>query len=701
MKGSKLDKQDVSQAIEPANRNVLLVLLALAIFTAIAYWPVTRHEFVSYDDPRYVTSNEIVQKGFGPDSISYAFQSDDGGNWHPLTWFSLMLDAELFGLDPSGYHVSNVVYHILTTLLLFIMLHSWTGALWRSAFVAGAFALHPLHVESVAWVAERKDTLSALMWVATCIVYGWYARRPRLDTYLLLLVVFALGLMSKPMLVTLPFVLLLLDFWPLDRVKLERGSTALRANLRLLWEKIPLFALVVLASYITIIMQRRSGAVMSTSMVNMGERASNALLSYMSYLGKMIWPTDLAVFYPYPSSFALVKVIGAIVFLLTVSVYSVLRLRRRPYLAVGWFWFLGTLVPVIGLVQVGAQAMADRYTYIPLIGIFVVVAWGVVDLLGNRVKNSQLVLSGSLILILCLVGTRMQLRHWANDEALYGHAIEVTTGNFMMHHNLGKILEGKGRTDEAIKNYRAAVEINGWRPSQLNLGVLLSGQGNESEAIKGYRRALRSRPNDASIHNNLANSLAATGAVDEAIVHFREAVRIRPSYFQAQSNFALALVRAGRPDEAITAARAALRVKPRFAQAHNALGIALAAKGHPREAIASYREAIRLLPGWPPAMRRLAWLFATYPDGAIRDGAEAVRLASKASARTGNKNARMLDTLAAAQAENGNFKGALIVAEQALAAARSAGDDSFADEIETRLALYRDGVPFRDTIGTG
>jgi tetratricopeptide (TPR) repeat protein len=675
---------------------VVLALL-LAAVTAIAYWPVTGHEFVGYDDPRYVTRNENVQRGFGPGSVEYAFQSDDGGNWHPLTWFSHMLDVELFGIEPSGHHASNASYHILATILLFLVLHSWTGAVWRSAFVAAAFALHPLHVESVAWVAERKDTLSAVMWMVSLAAYGWYARRPRLDRYLLLLVTFGLGLMSKPMLVTLPLVLLLLDLWPLKRISLERGGAALRKNLRLLLEKLPLLAISALASFVAVTMQKRQGAVMATAMIDLGERINNALLTYVSYLGKTLWPTNMAVFYPYPASFPLIKVLAAGLFLLGISVYSLVALRRRPYLAVGWFWFLGTLVPVIGLVQVGAQSMADRYTYIPLIGIFIVVAWGVVELLGTRVRAYWLITCCTVVLALWLVGTRTQLRHWENSEVLFKHAIAVTTGNFMMHHNLGVVLQDQGRVDEAIDNYREAVRINGWTPSRLNLGVLLSRKGEHSEAIVAYRRALEVNPNNSLMHNNLANALVATGEIEEALDHFRAAVRLNPRYYQAQSNLALNLVRVGRADEAIAAARAALRVNPRFGQAHNTLGMALAQKGRPLEAIASYREALRLIPDWPPAMRRLAWLYATYPEDEIRSGAEAVRLASRASKRTGNKDALMLDTLAAAHAENGDFNQAVAGAERALAAAQAAKDGPRADDIAARLELYRLGQPYRDS----
>jgi tetratricopeptide (TPR) repeat protein len=684
-------------ALEGSSRlKTALIAIGLLVLTVIAYWPVTGHEFIGYDDPRYVTRNESVKAGFGPGSVEYAFQSDDGGNWHPLTWFSLMLDVELFGLDPAGHHASNVVYHIIATVVLFFVLNSWTGAVWRSAFVAGAFALHPLHVESVAWIAERKDTLSAVFWVLCMAAYGWYAVAPRLDRYLLVMIVFALGLMSKPMLVTLPLVLLLLDVWPLGRLQLVADKASIKTGLWLALEKLPLLALSAVASFIAMEMQGRKGALVSSAVMGFGDRISNALLSYIKYLGKTFWPTDLAVFYPHPDSIPALTIIAAAACLLFVSAAAVLTLRTRPYFAVGWFWYLGTLVPVIGLVQVGAQSMADRYTYIPLIGIFIVIAWACGDLLGRIGRPRLLIAAGVVVLCVWLAGTRLQLRHWQNEESLYRHAIAVTSKNFMMHHNLGVVLQDRGELDEALYHYREATEINGWGPSQQNLGTLLARKGKHDEAIEVYTNALRSQPGNSMIHNNLANSLVEVGEIEKAIEHFRTAIKLRPRNYHAQSNLALNLVRAGRPDEAILAAQAALRTNPRFAQAHNALAIALVNSGRPREAIESYRNALKFIPNWPPAMRRLAWLYATYPDDEVRSGRQAVNLARTASSRTGNRNASMLDTLAAAYAEAGNFDEAIATAERAIGAAESSGQQDLAAEIGARREMYMQNMPYRD-----
>jgi len=672
--------------------------LVLALATAIAYWPVGEHDFVGYDDGRYVTQNKQVQKGFAQGSLTYAFTTGDGGNWHPLTWFSHMLDVELFGMSSAGHHASNVTYHALATLLLFLVLNSWTGAPGRCAFVAGAFALHPMHVESVAWAAERKDTLSAVMWMATMAAYGWYARRPKVTRYLALIATYALGLMSKAMLVTLPFVLLLLDYWPLQRLQPEQGKSMTRIVVKLVAEKIPMLGLAAAASWATIIMQESKRAIEHTSIEGYVERVSNALLAYAGYLGKMIWPADMAVFYPYPYHFPISKVLASLAFLVAISALAVFQLRKRPYLAVGWFWFLGTLVPVIGIVQVGAQAMADRYSYIPFIGLFIMIAWGAVELYGNRERATWLIAGGVALLSIWLIGTRIQLHHWQDSESLFRRAISVTENNYMMHHNLGVVLRNDGRIEEAIRHFQEAVRINGWMPSRRNLNALLPDRGQLSQAVTNYRLALQTNPNDSSTHNNLANALSDKGELEEALVHYREAVRLSPNNHIFQSNYALNLVRAGQLDPAITAAREAIRINPTYAQAHNALAIALAQKGRPAEAIAAYREAMTHIPEWPPAKRRLAWLYATYPDPAFRSGQEAVRLANEASQRTGNRDAEMLDTLAAAQAEVGNFEAAVATAGRALDSARAAKNPELAYAIEKRLALYRARQPYRDEI---
>ncbi len=687
----------------PRSQTVALALaVALVAATVTFYWPVHGLDFIGYDDPRYVTNNDAVKKGFAEGSVSYAFQGDDGGNWNPLTWFSHMLDVEIGGLDPAVHHVSQLVYHVLATVLLFLALRALTGAPGRSAFVAGAFALHPLHVESVAWIAERKDTLSGVLWMATLWAYAGYARSPNPGRYLLVAAVFALGLMAKPMVVTLPLVLLLLDVWPLRRVELPpRARADWRRLGRLVVEKVPLLLLSVAGSWITVIMQRRVGAVMSTSVTPIALRVQNAIVSYVTYLWKTLWPADLAVFYPYPDAFPASQVAAALVFLLGVTAAALYGLRRRPYLAVGWFWYLGTLVPVIGIVQVGSQAMADRYAYIPLVGIFIALAWGAVDLVGTRLRATGLAAAAVVVLLGWGVVTRAQLAHWKNDETLYSHALAVTEDNYLIHHNFGVSLATQKRYDEAIEHYREAVRINGFPSSRLNLGVLLSDRGDASAAIANYEEALRRNPRDTGARNNLANALSAEGRHEEALVHFEQVVRIQPNYFQAHSNYALALFKAGHYGEAVDEARAALRLRPNFAQAHNVLAASLAAQGRPQQAIASFQEALRLLPRWPPATRRLAWLYATYPDAAVRNGAEAVRLAEEANGRTGNKDAEMLDTLAAAYAEQGLFVEARNTAERARAAAENAGNQELAEEIRGRIELYGGGQPYRAAIAGG
>jgi protein O-mannosyl-transferase len=699
---------------------VLLVALALLAATVFAYWTVHENGFVGYDDPRYVADNKLVQRGLTGEGIGWAFRTGSGGNWHPLTWMTHMLDSELWGTWPGGHHVTNVVLHALSTLLLFGFLWRTTGAVGASGFVAGAFALHPLHVESVAWAAERKDTLSTLFWMTTLWAWWWYAARPGVLRYLLVGVSLALGLMSKAMLVTMPFVLLLLDYWPLDRLRAASParSTAPPARpgrkgrpappppappglrpvmLRLVGEKLPLLLLVVVASAIAVTMQRAAGAVQSTDTIPIDLRLRNAIISYVAYLGKTVWPTHLAVFYPYDRSLPVAEVLGALLLLIAVSVLAVREAGRRPWLPVGWFWYLGTLVPVIGLIQVGAQGLADRYTYVPLTGIFIIVAWTGAELTRGRTARVATGAAAVATLVVWAALSREQVRYWRNSVTLYEHAIAVTSGNYMMHYNLGKELQDLRRIDDAIPHYEAAARFNRqFAPPHNNLGVVYAERGRNAEAIEHYTEAIRIHPRDAEAHNNLGNVLSNAGRGAEAVEHFATATRLKPDYVAAYSNAALSLLRLGRDEEAATQARAALRLNPRFAQAHNMLGTALAKLGKPRDAIAAYREALRLSPGWPPAQRRLAWLLATYPDASVRDASEALRLVRDANQRTGDRDPEMLDTLAAAAAEAGRFDEAIGAAERALAAIGPAARPGLAAEITARLAGYRAGRPARD-----
>jgi tetratricopeptide (TPR) repeat protein len=472
-----------------------------------------------------------------------------------------MLDCQLYGLDPSGHHLTNLVFHIASTLLLFLVLERMTGALWKSGFVAALFALHPLRVESVAWVAERKDVLSTFFWMLTMWAYIRYVGRPKLHRYLLTLLFFALGLMSKPMVVTLPFVLLLLDYWPLGRFQFppsrmnpKSSSSKPKPNngqismvLHLIWEKSPFFLLCAASSILTVFAQQKAGAMVALEHYSSESRIANALVSYVLYIGKMIWPSHLSIFYPYQVMLPLWKVVGSGLLLISVSVLVIRFLRKLPYLAVGWFWYLGTLVPVIGLVQVGMQAMADRYTYVPLIGLFVMIVWSVPDILaGRRYRRVVFSISAGILLSILMIVTRLQVQHWQNSMTLFQHSLDVTVNNYLGHTNLGDALAHQGKVQEAITHFNEALRIFPNQPEvHYNLGVVLQRQGKIQEAIIHFAEAVRIKPDHAIAHNNLGVTLIMQGKVQEAIPHFAKAVQAKPDYAEAHINLAFGYLTIG------------------------------------------------------------------------------------------------------------------------------------------------------------
>ena len=603
-------------------RRQFLICSILILITVIVFWQVGRHEFVNYDDDVYVTDNPQVKAGLTYKSVIWAFTTTHGANWHPLTWLSHMLDYQLYGSNPRGHHFSSLLLHLVNTLLLFFVLKRMTGALWQSGFVAALFAFHPLHVESVAWVAERKDVLSTLFWLLTMWTYVLYVERPGSKRYVLTFCIFALGLMAKPMLVTLPFVLLLMDYWPLsrfepDRVDAERKPPIQlptsfmksdRIVLRLISEKFPLFVLAAVSSIVTLIVQQRGGAVESADILSVKLRIANALVSYVNYIGKMIWPQGLAVFYPHPeASLPMWQVVGAGLLLVGISIAVVRLARTYPYLPVGWLWYLGTLVPVIGLVQVGIQAMADRYTYVPLIGLFIIIAWGVPYLAKNWNSKKILLTTATGILFLALMmSSWTQLQHWKNNVTLFEHAINVTTNNYLAHDNLGNVLAQQGKIDEAINHYDTALRIkSNSANTHNNLAVALLGLGRIDEAIAHYRMALQYQSNSPEIHNNLGVSLARRGQIDEAIAHYFIALRLKADYEEAYNNLGNALARQGKLDEAAAQFSRALEIRPNYPDAHNNLGVALARQGRLDAAIVHFKEALQLKPDYTQAHNNL------------------------------------------------------------------------------------------------
>ncbi|HZT81840.1 MAG TPA: tetratricopeptide repeat protein [Gemmataceae bacterium] len=641
----------------PQRRTVLLIGLGLALLTAAAFGRSVGHDFSNYDDGDYVFENAHVQHGLNAADLAWAFTSTHAANWHPLTWLSLQLDNQLFGMRPGGYHLTNVLLHVANVVLLFLALLRLTGAAWRSAMAAALFAVHPLHVESVAWISERKDVLSTLFWMLTLLAYAGYAERPGVGRYLLVLLPFALGLMAKPMLVTLPCVLLLLDWWPLRRLQAPSPPTPLlpgggegpggeglspRALAWGLLEKLPLFALTALSCGITVVAQR--GAMVPGAALPFRFRVYNAALAYVGYLGKTLWPTDLACFYPYPRAWHTLPVLAAGLLLLAVTAGAVLLARRRPYLLTGWLWYLGTLVPVVGLVQVGVQAMADRYTYVPLIGIFLAVVWLAADLTAAwRVRRWLLPAVSAAVLAALAVRTWGQVGYWYNGETLWAHALAVNPENPEAHVNVGSVcqrdgklaeaerhfraalgispayaeahcrlgivLEMQGRREEALRHYEAALQVNPAHPmAHQTLGMALEKQGKLDEAVAHYQAALRTKPGNALLHNNLGVVLGKQGKHAEAARHFRAALAINPRYAAAHNNLGGMLVKQGLPAQAEPHFLAALEVEPRNAAAHFNLAVALEQQGKTEEAIRRYRTVLAINPhaaGAREALERL------------------------------------------------------------------------------------------------
>jgi protein O-mannosyl-transferase len=603
--------------------------LLLFVCTWAVYAPALRFDFVNYDDPEYVTNNPHVRAGLTPAGLVWAVHSVEASNWFPLTRLSHMLDCQLFGLLSGGHHFTNILLHVLAAMLLLGFLQRATRALWPSALVAALFALHPLHVESVAWIAERKDVLSACFWFLTLWAYTRYTQRPGAGRYLLTILPFCLGLMAKPMIVTLPFILLLLDGWPL-----RRTSQITRA--RLLLEKLPFFALAAGDAVITLLAQRASGALKTLEAVPAGLRAGNALVSYVVYIFQTVWPSRLAVFYPYPARIPRWQIAIAALALVAISTL-VLRVRRqRPYLAVGWFWYVVTLAPVIGLLQVGSQARADRYLYVPMVGMGILLSWGAAELAAAWPQARTGVVAVAVAICAgAAVRSGAQLQSWRNSESLFRHALAVTTGNYVAHHNLGNALaEDPNRLAEAIAEYHQALEL---RPDSAeahsDLGTALAKiPGHLSEAIVEYEAAVRLAPDWDVPHNNLGYALTqAPDRLSEAIAEYRAALRINPEYAQAHNNLGVALAAMpGRLPEAIAEYHTALRLQPDYAEAHNNLGLVWARiPAHLANAAGEFQTAIRLKPDFAAAHNNLANIFAQVPGRlpeAIGEYREALRL---------------------------------------------------------------------------
>jgi len=540
----------------------LVICLSLILAILFIYYQTRDYDFVLLDDDVYITDNPFVAGGLKSENIKWAFLNSHGGFWIPLTWLSYMIDSQLHGLQPGYYHMTNLIFHIFNTLLLFFIFRQMTGDIARSWFVAALFAVHPVHVESVAWISERKDLLFAFFWLLTMASYCYYVRRPRLWRYSLVIVFFIAGLISKPMIVTLPFVLLLLDYWPLRRLRFEgltRAKTAYSNSplAKIVLEKVPLIILAFGVSLLTLIKQQAHGAVSSTESFPIFLRISNALVSYIKYMAKMVLPHNLTAVYPYPASIPLWQIVGSCLLMVLLTFLIIKQSAKHPYLTIGWLWFLGTLIPVIGIIKIGSHAMADRYTYMTFVGLYIIVAWGIPEIF-NRFGSKKIVLSlsaaaGSKKIVLSLSAAaaivvlmsiaKNQTATWQNSIRLFTHAIEVNDDNYLAHRNLGLAFAYQGELNPAMAHFLKALKINPKSARSYNdIGTCLLITGKFDDAIGYLKKALDLQPNFAKAHNNLGLVLMAKGNYGEAASHFREALRVEPDLESARQNLQKAVV---------------------------------------------------------------------------------------------------------------------------------------------------------------
>jgi Flp pilus assembly protein TadD len=717
-------------------RREWLICLALSAITLIGFWPVGHLGFILFDDHHYVTENPNVQAGITADSIRWAFTTTRAGNWHPVTWLSHMLDFKLFGLNASGHHWVNLGFHIANTLLLFIVLRQMTQTVWRSALVAALFALHPMRVESVAWVSERKDVLSAFFFLLTLWAWVRYAQRQsrvepsslrsaapgsressagsgslaldprhRILDYFLALLFFALGLMSKPMLVTLPVILLLLDFWPLGRIS-EFGvrSSDLKNAVqhpvlrRLLWEKAPFLALSVASSLVTFWAQQAAEYVVSANLLPWHLRIANSLVFYTDYLGKMFWPVNLAIFYPYTPMHLWEFICSALLPVL-LSFFCIRRMLSHRWLFVGWFWFVVMLVPVIGLVQVGMQSMADRYTYLPSIGLFIVVSWVMAGLASrSQLWQTGMVLGATALIAGCLLDTRHQLHYWRDNVTLFSHAAEVAQGsNSKSNFLLGNAYAEAGNMDAAARSFRTTLQIApDFEQAHDKLGRVLFQQKKYDEARAQFDEILQLHPDNAEAHKCLGCILATQGKYAEAGSEYTAALQLKPD--DAVIRTALAFVSEQvKVDQVLTNLYNTLKILPK-PEAHVQIAVIRTTRGEFPDAVGHYLEALRLKPDAPDALNNLAWLLATCPEAPVRDGAQAVKYAEHACELTHYKQTIMVGTLAAAYAEAGRFGDAIATAQKACTLA-AAGDQGLLKRNQELLALYLKHQPYHEVAG--
>ena len=664
-----------------SHRITIVICLFLIAITLAVFGQTLRYDFVNFDDDLYVYKAPAIRAGLTVRGLALAFTSPHARNWHPLTTISHMLDCQLYGLKAGGHHATNVLLHTIAVLLLFRVLWQMTGALWKSATVAALFAVHPLHVESVAWVSERKDVLSAVFFLLMLGAYFHYTRARSVTRYLAVALLFVAGLMSKPMLVSAPVILLLLDSWPLRRfeqLSLTKGRAkaakfgdqrCVRRDLFL--EKVPLLAIAAGSCVITFILQKRAaGAIPPLPFL---WRMENAVVTYVIYVWETLWPAHLAVFYPHPNdTLTIWEILLSIGLLLAMTIAAIVFRRKGPYLFVGWFWYVGMLLPVIGLVQVGEQGHADRYTYLPHIGLFVLAVWLVADVTAASQRRSRVAVASAVIIIVALGRAAfIQTSYWRDSRTLWTHALAVTSDNDVAHNNLGYLCADRGKLDKAISHFETALRI------------------------RSSKRDPHYSVGSAFVQVNLADALSRKGQSAEAIVHYDEAIKSQPNYADAYYNRGNILFAEGRIDEAMADWEKTLQIRPDDADAHTCLGNALLRRGSVKEAVAQYEKAIALAPEDLHSRINMAWVLSTAPDASIRNGIKAVEFAQQAMELSGGNDPNLLRTLAAAYAESGRFSEAITTARQAMMTATVQGKAGLAHALYGDVELYRANVPLR------
>jgi tetratricopeptide (TPR) repeat protein len=688
-----------------------LACLLLAVITCAAYASVSHNLFIALDDQDYVVNNLNIQQGFTWKSIKWAFTAYYASNWHPVTWLSHILDCQLYGLSSAGPHLTNLAFHVTNTVLLFFLGYYLTSRLWPSTFVAMLFGIHPMHVESVAWVSERKDVLSAFFFLLTLLSYARYVELYRAKksvawaVYILALLLFALGLMAKPMLVTLPGILLLLDYWPLQRIQWPLHDQPKSVWRRLLVEKIPFILLTALSCWITYSIQNSTGAVKLGVLDSTTQRINHMPVAYAWYVLKYFWPVNLSVYDRLPYQESEQQIFWGTLLLVAITAFAVWRFRKYPWFFVGWFWFVGMLVPVIGLVQVGNQAYADRYTYLPYIGLFFIIAWGAMEL-SSKLPRQQWVLClfGLLITVLLFWRTIVETHYWESGLSLFNRSIEVDPKDEMAWMLAGLEYQHQGNYDKVIDYLTHATVLNNqFNLAWYNLGRAYALKKDYSNAINAYESAAACAWYDGdkvNIYNSLGDACTATGQFNEAIANYQDSLQINPGQPYVQSKLAQALINNNQSDQAIDAYQNAISLNPNYLEAQLGLAMLLDSTGHDAEAIPHYRKVIELDTNVLAALNNLAWIMATDSDPRLRDGKGAVPLALHACERTDYQEAFLIGTLAAAYAEAGQFDQAAAMAQKARDVALAHGQKGIADSNAQLLQLYKSGKAFHIDIKT-